>query len=704
MAAGGKQATKWLKGEIFLPPPVILNAAGLPTSGSNDGLYEIKAFWQKKWMRDSESVRVQELADALDAGLFRHRLSSDNWLPAASILQAKAKHMAGTAPGLDGWDAKELALLPEAAFELFRSLAGVWGARQQWPSVWQNVRQVHLRKDEASPLEPCAVKNMRPISIFSTWYRLLTSCFMSQEHVKAWIEAVLPPQAHGGIRNRWVATALQEILPQLDQGGAALALDYAKCFDHVNPKLVLLHLQLHRWPNEMVSLLQHVWLNQTRWLQLGQCTLMEPVQVQTSLPQGDPVSPLGLLLVLSEGIADICNTCPEVSMTTFLDDRVLVAKSVKTLMHARRKWTTWSNRLGLIENDHKTVAFASNYQQRMAFLKFGFSTGQVQSQFRVLGVDVLASSEQLGKTHEARLAQGHAAAVRLTRAPVDVTVREGLWCTRILPKITWGWWLSEVPDTVQNNVFQLFRKVADVHKMASVHLRMVLNGHALSFPFMVLQHSISALRAAGFAGLPWAEGTGMWIRSVNSTLEKWGWNIVAPWQWQHQHEGAFQLLQSDKAELDHKIRESWRRVCWSNFCAQDRRDSRHLAAVPYSSARIKATQRLFGCTSKHGRAVLTGAANSLSCYQVMFEQTAEAGCDLCGDRSVFPDWYHLTWKCTAFAAGRPPEPVDPVQLRLAWPPSDADPIYNDAVLIHMAAVRARILSFAPSGRGRQFYY
>ena len=87
----------------------------------------------------------------------------------------------------------------------------------------------------------------------------------------------------------------------------------------------------------------------------------------------------------------------------------------------------------------------------------------------------------------------------------------------------------------------------------------------------------------------------------------------------------------------------------------------------------------------------------------MYEKSATAGCDMCGNTTVFPDWYHLTWKCPSFAAGRPPEPADPVQLRLAWPPSDDNPDYNDAVLTHMAAVRAKIWSFAPSSRGRRTF-
>lgn len=61
--------------------------------------------------------------------------------------------------------------------------------------------------------------------------------------------------------------------------------------------------------------------------------------------------------------------------------------------------------------------------------------------------------------------------------------------------------------------------------------------------------------------------------------------MVAPWQWQHTHEGMLQLLQGDKSDCDHKLRESWRRFCWDNFCAQNRRDSREFALEPYPKAR-----------------------------------------------------------------------------------------------------------------------
>ena len=164
-----------------------------------------------------------------------------SWVPTAETLQQRARQMRGSASGLDGWAADELAILPIEVFQLVRSLVLEWGCRKIWPSTWCDVRQVHLPKESTEPLRPVQPKDLRPISIFSTWYRLLTGAFMSQDVVRNWIVQVLPAQAHGGVRGRWIATAFHEILARLDAGGCALGLDFAKCFDRVDPRLVIAH-------------------------------------------------------------------------------------------------------------------------------------------------------------------------------------------------------------------------------------------------------------------------------------------------------------------------------------------------------------------------------------------------------------------------------------------------------------------------------
>ena len=701
--AGGKKATNWLKGSTHLPTPTVLKLDGACTKGPEEALCCIRGFWQKIWSRPCDTPRLQELQSLITHGSFRNPLpaNQDSWVPTAETLQQRACQMRGSASGLDGWAADELAILPIEVFQLFRSLVLEWGRRRIWPSTWCDVRQVHLPKDPTEPLRPVQPKDLRPISIFSTWYRLLTGAFMSQDVVRNWIVQVLPAQAHGGVSGRWIATAFHEILAQLDAGGCALGLDFAKCFDRVDPRLVIAHFRLHQWPEAVTSLLEHVWLDQHRFLQLGRSTLEIPTIVRSSLPQGDPISPLGLLLVLSDAISDV-SSLPGVSQATFLDDRFLVAHDVPHLLRAQKQWSMWSARTGLAENGKKTICFAQTYHQRMAFLRRGFPAEQIRDEARILGVDFFApGTRDVGQCQNGRLQEGLGIAARITRAPVPISVREMLFRTRVIPKISWGWWFNDVPDRVLNRCFSIFRKVADVHHMASRPLRQLLQGHAFSFRFMAFQQSLVALRAAALAGLQWSDGRGSWICRVSGTLASWNWTPVAPWCWHHDQEGDFNLRADEKDSFLHKIRESWRRDRWEHFCQQNRRDSRLFTNEPYSKERRKEAMRLFGRASQHGKAVLTGAANSLSCYQVMYENNVTSGCDLCTNSNVFPDWHHLVWSCPAFARGRPPEPQDRMQCRFAWPPNSANRGYNEAVLNHMAAVRAQVMTFSPSSRGRR---
>ena len=222
-----------------------------------------------------------------------------------------------------------------------------------------------------------------------------------------------------------------------------------------------------------------------------------------------------------------------------------------------------------------------------------------------------------------------------------------------------------------------------------------------SFPFVALQQSLGALRASGIA---WGHGHGTWISRVDSTLQLWDWQNVGPWNWHHDQEGDFDLSTDDMDIILHKIRNSWRRTCWRDFCNQDRRDSRLFDENQFCPDRSKAASKLFAKASQHGRAVLTGAALSLAVYQVIYQGEASPGCSLCGDDTAVPTWYHLAWKCNALAFDRPPEPSGLVQSRLGWPDCNADDCYNANVLVHLAAVRSKIWSFSPSSRGRRAGY
>ena len=76
------------------------------------------------------------------------------------------------------------------------------------------------------------------------------------------------------------------------------------------------------------------------------------------MPQGDPMSPLGLILVMADAVQDVQRA--GVRQSVLLDDRVLVAPEVGQLLHGFRLWKSWSRRLGFLENEDKIVALAQD--------------------------------------------------------------------------------------------------------------------------------------------------------------------------------------------------------------------------------------------------------------------------------------------------------------------------------------------------------
>ena len=80
------------------------------------------------------------------------------------------------------------------------------------------------------------------------------------------------------------------------------------------------------------------------------------------------------------------------------------------------------------------------FYQRHAFIRAGFQEHQVQSQIRILGVDLLAATcVDQGNAGSARIDESLKFAQRLARVPLPLNVRTNLCRTRIIPKVSWGW-------------------------------------------------------------------------------------------------------------------------------------------------------------------------------------------------------------------------------------------------------------------------
>ena len=682
MMQQGKFATRWIHGACSKGPcPDILSPEGLASSTCEEGFFHLKDFWNKIWARPVEIPELLTLNQQKVNEQWRMPLLLEDWIPEVDEFAALARASSGASAGCDGWCGSELAAMPEEVFQTFLVLVQRWSLAGEWPAVWTHVRQVHLRKTNGvGPVRP---RDLRPISVLSIWYRCLISATMRKPQTQTWLQNAAPAACHGGIKGRSVTTAIASVLSDLEEGAAALALDYQKCFDMLHPELVLNHLELHRWPPQLLTLFRHVWC--------GQQCMDSPVPVGSSMPQGDPASPLGLIVVLSQAVQAVENEV-NIKQSVFLDDRILIGSSVQQVLRGFRLWKQWSRRLGFVENESKIVALAQNGFQRHAFIRGGLQEHQVQSQIRILGVDFLAATcVDLGNAGSARIDESVKFAQRLARVPLPLNVRSNLFRTRIIPKVSWGWLFRDFRIQDLNRIFKVFRKIAYIHRMASRDLRVLLEGHAFCPRFVAFGASLKALKTAVSLGFC---RVGSWPKRVDKVLQEFGWTSPNPLCWWHASEGSIDLVSDNIDQIMHKVRNSWRRLRWISFLNKGRRDSAVLAHFGFNISRYKLAAKAFQVGDNHDRAVLTGAANSSALYQVVIDGQTKVGCDWCHRSDVVSSWRHLGWECPFFADTRPCGDFDLLQQRLGWPSAGASNA-DAAALRHLAAVRSTVLASTP---------
>lgn len=142
-------------------------------------------------------------------------------------------------------------------------------------------------------------------------------------------------------------------------------------------------------------------------------------------------------------------------------------------------------------------------------------------------------------------------------------------------------------------------------------------------------------------------------------------------------------------KFDHFVRESWRHKSFREFIFSERRDAAVIrASEPYKET-CQLARRLFQDSNGHGKAVLIGAAASTAYYQMQRTGVVETFCFWC-KKNVVPSWDHLCWQCDAFQETRPEIPDSIMQRRLGWPVISRGTIYANAVLTHLASVRAQV--------------
>ena len=220
--------------------------------------------------------------------------------------------------------------------------------RGRIPTSWSEARQVHLPKAAGRESDGAMeVEAMRPVTIFSCFYRCWASARLRSTSCQEWTEEWWPSSCHGAKRGASVWDAAAVITEQMEAGAYGTSWDYSLCFDYVDPWVAEEALRLLGMPDGLRIILATQWTTQRRWLQLDGATLPEPEQVDGSLPQGDPWSPLALTAVLAGPLFEAQAAAPRAEFTLFVDDRTWTAPTAPELFRAAEVWREWTLVLGL---------------------------------------------------------------------------------------------------------------------------------------------------------------------------------------------------------------------------------------------------------------------------------------------------------------------------------------------------------------------
>ena len=357
MNTNNQATTQWLLNqqtplppEIWVSQPTENNPEGVKSRTHQESLQAIQTFWEKYWNRPEP----QDLVEIIHAWSQACGSPASLQIPplTGKLLHTQARKLQGSAAGLDGFHWDDLWMLPEPVWEIFSTLIHRWLQRGEVPTAWLHIRQIHLPKDTPKDNSPSDPSKLRPISIMSIWWRLVTSSSAKTPEVREWIQTIAPPSSHGGIAGREAFHGILALENRWrSQKGIIVSQDFEKCFDTISPEMALAIMQQAGFPPLWARLISKVWTQQHRWITYGSATAEAPCIVTRSLPQGDALSPLALIVMMAAPLCQLETVLPGTITSGFLDDRVTCVNRPQDVSILLQFWETWADRYKMISDD-----------------------------------------------------------------------------------------------------------------------------------------------------------------------------------------------------------------------------------------------------------------------------------------------------------------------------------------------------------------
>lgn len=605
---------------------------------------------------------------------------------------SKARSRLSGAAGPDGWTADEIKCFPRQLNALFVAVTEQWERAGCTPQPLTFSRQVNLAKTGKIADGCCQVSNLRPINVYSLWYRWWASTWASCNIIKDWRHDLLPPEICGGPSSpgsEWIASKLSDALPRY---GFLCTVDYSLAFDHVDGYVACQALKQAGVPAGLHKILLHQWTNQRRLLQWQQSTRTEILTPKLSIPQGDPLSPMTLNLIMAAGHAFVQQDTPAPAhhrlQAIYMDDRTWVTSSPQLLIDTLQSWTGFSNAMGLKENPGKTQLTYSCGEAKKQLYDYL----EVQPHLRqkmldsavILGICTIGTSSKLHPKERTRLEEGKKLCARIGKLPVAHHLKlETIRCLAI-SKSAYGWVNKTPPKTVMENFNKKARTALKSFRGGCIHLRALLVGATSSLDMVIGSRQVLLYlqRKTTERWNSFMEQSSFLATQAKKFLHSTGWNQVGN-TWRHAHVAEWmvppQLPPNDRGAIAHKLREGWRAMHWDLFRYGPRREAALLRDQPFNPSRFEVARQVASNCYGTAFGIMCGAFLSPALHAQRPDVGLEhAACPFCPQPMA--DHNHIFWQCNRRPnCIRTCQPKDSLQRRFGWPTNQGDE--NDTLLL-----------------------
>ena len=481
MSTNPSARAKWINKSNTCAWPIVEQHNNQPLLTNKATVEAITEHWQQVW---HEASQISDLDIHQQKQNITELLSHDHnhalqQRPTMKDLVHAWKQQAG-APGPDGWDHKELSFLPLEVLQDFHKLTERWENAATTPqALWESI-QCNLPKPNKVKNQRIAVSQLRPICVYSIWWRLYSSMWTRAEGVRDWIANVLPKTSLTTLGTEHMCA---QLLDSYAKCGYICSLDYTQAFDHVRPELALHCLQRLGCHPQLIGVLKNQWSKQFRWVTWQNYVAEEPMPVQCGIPQGDPMSPIALIALMEAGRQFILShvNVPPHHHTIYMDDRSWTARSPTDLLNVLDQWRRFSTMTGLKESQGKTQISATT-KSKMTVLKNYVEThhpdltGAIYDNSVILGSVTQRGNRKMHDREIQRLRDGHKTLQRISLLPGSRAFRLEQCRIFAVSKASYGW-LSKKINVKESKKFDTaVHRAAKGFVNSNPELRRVLEG------------------------------------------------------------------------------------------------------------------------------------------------------------------------------------------------------------------------------------